>query len=335
MQADVLQEMANEENVLLLKTSDITAHLTGDLVALQSAHRTGLDKGEETILEEQVKQTRKEIDDIGGWYYGCENAPAVAWPESKVQHDWGKYGQPMCDGCKKYALDYNTISADLNYCLHEVSSEKVCFNGVRDKGRAGKTIDYFVELPEAKDTGMNKPEAVSLRFYSSHSFGAVTNPLRDPTRETEHPLAAITYYIDQAIRKQLKWGAKDKNAASQERVLCRGFSDLKISDEFKEFGGTEFAPMSTTTDVRVAVGYAIRKTTTGGALLMRIVTKNNLERDMDLKWISMFPGESERLLAPLTFMNKPKRFQEIEANGVNDQKVKLTVVEIEVTVPPM
>jgi hypothetical protein len=335
VQADVLQEMANEENVLLLKTSDITAHLTGDLVALQSAHRTGLDKGEETILEEQVKQTRKEIDDIGGWYYGCENAPAVAWPESKVQHDWGKYGQPMCDGCKKYALDYNTISADLNYCLHEVSSEKVCFNGVRDKGRAGKTIDYFVELPEAKDTGMNKPEAVSLRFYSSHSFGAVTNPLRDPTRETEHPLAAITYYIDQAIRKQLKWGAKDKNAASQERVLCRGFSDLKISDEFKEFGGTEFAPMSTTTDVRVAVGYAIRKTTTGGALLMRIVTKNNLERDMDLKWISMFPGESERLLAPLTFMNKPKRFQEIEANGVNDQKVKLTVVEIEVTVPPM
>jgi hypothetical protein len=56
---------------------------------------------------------------------------------------------------------------------------------------------------------------------------------------------------------------------------------------------------------------------------------------MDLQWISMFPGESERLLAPLTFMNKPKRFQEIEVNGVNDQKVKLTVVEIEVTAPPM
>ena len=71
------------------------------------------------------------------------------------------------------------------------------------------------------------------------------------------------------------------------------------------------------------------------ALLMRIVTKNNLERGMDLQWISMFPDESERLLAPLTFMNKPKRFQEIEVNGVNDQKVKLTVVEIEVTAPPM
>jgi ankyrin repeat protein len=219
VQADVLKETASEGNALLLKTSEITARLAGDLVALQSARRTGNDKEEETRLEEQVKQTRKEIDDIGGWYYGCKNAPAVAWPESKVKHAWGTYGQPMCDGCKKYALDHSTISADLNYCLHEVSSEKVCFNGVRDKGRAGKTIDYFVELPEAKDTGMNKPEAASLRFYSSHSFGAVTNPLRDPTRETEHPLATITYCIDQAIRKQLKWGAKDKNAASQEKVL--------------------------------------------------------------------------------------------------------------------
>ena len=330
------EEMATSEGkALLLKTSEITARLADDLVALQSARRTGKDKEEEKRLENKVQQTRKEINEIGGWYYGCENAPAVAWPESKVKHAWGTYGQPMCDGCKKYALDHSSISADLNYCLHEVSSEKECFNGVRDKGRAGKSIDYFVELPEAKDTGMNKPEAASLRFYSSHSFGAVTNPLRDPTRETEHPLAKITYCIDQAIRKQLKWGAKDKNAASQERVLWRGFSDLKISDEFKEFGGTEFAPMSTTTDVRVAVGYAIRKTTTGGALLMRIVTKNNLERGMDLQWISMFPGESERLLAPLTFMNKPKRFQEIEVNGVNDQKVKLTVVEIEVTAPPM
>jgi hypothetical protein len=64
---------------------------------------------------------------------------------------------------------------------------------------------------------------------------------------------------------------------------------------------------------------------------MRIVTKNNLQRGMDLQWISMFPGESERLLAPLTFMNKPERFQEIEIDGFNGQKVTLTVVEVEVT----
>jgi hypothetical protein len=36
--------------------------------------------------------------------------------------------------------------------------------------------------------------------------------------------------------------------------------------------------MSTSTDPSVAVGYAVRKSQTDGALLMRIVTKNNLQR---------------------------------------------------------
>jgi hypothetical protein len=50
---------------------------------------------------------------------------------------------------------------------------------------------------------------------------------------------------------------------------------------------------------------------------------------MDLSWISMFPGEAERLLPPLTFMNAPEKSQVIEVDGF-----KLTVVEIQVTPPP-
>ena len=49
---------------------------------------------------------------------------------------------------------------------------------------------------------------------------------------------------------------------------------------------------------------------------------------MDLSWISMFPGEAERLLPPLTFMNAPEKSQVIEVDGF-----KLTVVEIKVTPP--
>jgi hypothetical protein len=51
---------------------------------------------------------------------------------------------------------------------------------------------------------------------------------------------------------------------------------------------------------------------------------------MDLAWISMFPGEAERLLPPLTFMNPPEKSQVIEVDGF-----KLTVVEVQVTAPPM
>jgi hypothetical protein len=51
---------------------------------------------------------------------------------------------------------------------------------------------------------------------------------------------------------------------------------------------------------------------------------------MDLSWISMFPSEAERLLPPLTFMNPPEKSQVIEVDGF-----KLSVVEIQVTAPPM
>jgi hypothetical protein len=125
---------------------------------------------------------------------------------------------------------------------------------------------------------MKKTHVVSLRFYSSHSFGAVTNPLRDPNRKTQHPLAAIAYCIFTGIKKQLTLGAEDQDAAVQEVIFWRGFRDLKISDDFKKHGGSEYAPMSTSTDLSVAVGYAVRKSQTDEGLLMRIVTKNNLQR---------------------------------------------------------
>jgi hypothetical protein len=97
--------------------------------------------------------------------------------------------------------------------------------------------------------------------------------------------------------------------------------------------------MSTTTDVKVAVGYAIRKSRTAGALLMCIVTTNNLERGMDLSWSSMFPGEAERLLPPLTFMNPPQKIQEIEIvlegeEGQDPRSVNLTVVQIDKITAP-
>jgi hypothetical protein len=60
--------------------------------------------------------------------------------------------------------------------------------------------------------------------------------------------------------------------------------------------------MSTTTDPAVAVGYAIRKGVTNGALLMKMKTTNNLQRGAGVKWVSMFQEEEEVVFPPLTFM---------------------------------
>ena len=66
---------------------------------------------------------------------------------------------------------------------------------------------------------------------------------------------------------------------------------------------------------------------TRSLLLFRFVTRNNLERGADVQWLSMFPGESETLFPPLTFLQRTRTEpQEVVHNGV-----KVTVVELSTT----
>ena len=74
----------------------------------------------------------------------------------------------------------------------------------------------------------------------------------------------------------------------------------------------------------VATGYAVRKSKTNEALLMKIVSKNQLQRGADVSWLSMFPGEDEVLWSPLTFMQPTGREQVIEHDGF---KVNINEVE--------
>jgi len=58
----------------------------------------------------------EEIEMVDGWFYGRKNqkkgsplgavVPIVEWPEDTVKHQWGSYGQPLCNSCKKYCLDH-------------------------------------------------------------------------------------------------------------------------------------------------------------------------------------------------------------------------------------
>ena len=111
-------------------------------------------------------------------------------------------------------------------------------------------------------------------------------------------------------------------AATKELILWCGFTDMKVTETFKEHGGSEYAPMSTSKKSDIATGYAIRKGVENGALLMRLKTSHNLQR------LSVFPSEDETLHPPLTFMQWTGREQLIEYDGI-----KLTVVECTATMP--
>lgn len=90
---------------------------------------------------------------------------------------------------------------------YEASREKGCFNGVRDKGRKNMTIHDFMKCKQALEAELTLAELIALRFYTSHSYSAINNALRDPTRTFTHPLAAITYLIQEGLKKQRKLDA--------------------------------------------------------------------------------------------------------------------------------
>jgi hypothetical protein len=161
--------------------------------------------------------------------------------------------------------------------MHEAASEEKFSNQVRDKDRSGMTLTDFALAPEAKDAQLSLEEVASLRFYTSNSYDAINTALRDHKRDRAHPLPAITMNIQKGIKKLRAVGANDASAL-QELVIWRGFKDMQVTEEFDETGGTEVAPMSTTTNLGVAVEYATESGRSGSALIFRIVTDNNLQR---------------------------------------------------------
>ena len=88
---------------------------------------------------------------------------------------------------------------------------------------------------------------------------------------------------------------KAKDEATKTVRLWRGMRNLDVGDKFiaNHTGGTEVAPMSTTTDMRVAVHYGL----SAGSLLFLLKVDNFLQYGAELQWLSAFPGEAEVLPA--------------------------------------
>ena len=162
---------------------------------------------------------------------------------------------------------------------------------------------------------------MALRLYTTPAFVAINEPLRNMREGVEHPLPVLVTILAEALRKLRQIGANDM-AAVAEMVLWRGMKNLKPSDEFKTRGGTELAPMSTTTDIKTAVQYSL-SSESSESLIFMIVTKNALQRGASLSWLSAFPTEEEICFPPLTYLQPTGRKQVVEINGM-----RFTIVEV-------
>jgi hypothetical protein len=98
----------------------------------------------------------------------------------------------------------------------------------------------------------------------------------------------------------------------QRIYLYRGLKDVSPPASFMEKGGTELAPMSTTSNLAVAMQYSCSQK---HAVLMRLVTDSFFNRGPDISFLSAFPQEAEFLFPPLTYLQPTGHTQRVQVDG--------------------
>ena len=165
------------------------------------------------------------------------------------------------------------------------------------------------------------------------AYWRINNPLRDRKRYAErrpHPLPATVFYIQDGIKKlraaiveaNNSESKHDSNQSGSSTVLWRGMKNVKVGDRFKNEGGTELAPMSTTSDLDIAIKYGTCST---GSLIFKIQVPDALASGADLEWLSAFPTEAEVLYPPLTFLRPTGRMQSLTSEVSGAQ---VTIMEV-------
>ena len=164
-------------------------------------------------------------------------------------------------------------------------------------------LDDFAKHEMAKRCKLTKPEVLALRFYTTHGFRTINWGLRDRDRlqrGEKHPLPVMTFLLHSGAKKLFTVAAI--SGASMPTIhLFRGMSNVALESDFMVHGGTELAPMSTDTDLRLAIKYSCHGSQ---AVLFRIRTTAG--GAAKLTWLSAFPFEEEELFPPGTFL-KPLR----------------------------
>ena len=103
-----------------------------------------------------------------------------------------------------------------------------------------------------------------------------------------------------------------RDSAMTRIELYRGMKDVTAPASFMEHGGTELAPMSTTSDLSVAMRYSASVR----AVLLRLITDSFYERGPDISFLSAFPGEAEFLFPPLTFLQPTGDVETVTVEGL-------------------
>ena len=111
----------------------------------------------------------------------------------------------------------------------------------------------------------------------------------------------------------------------QMTILWRGIRNVRALDWWLKNGGSELAPMSTTSDLSIALRYLADART---AILLRLKVRSFMQSGAPIAFLSCFDQEQEWLYPPLTFLSPTGRRW-----SVRDGSREILVVEVEPHLP--
>ena len=167
-------------------------------------------------------------------------------------------------------------------------------------------------------------QVIALRLYTTAAFRTINNGLRDQQRYREgrsHPLPVTVACIKEALGR-LRAVAGQSPEANTPVVLFRGMKDMRVQGNFLQQGkgGTELAPMSTTSSLKIAMQYAASE----NSLLLRLKTTNFMDRGPEISFLSAFPAEREFLFPPLTYLRPTGETQTLRVDDAT-----FTVIDVQ------
>ena len=233
----------------------------------------------------------------------------------------------MADGVRAIVRELTQHGTDedrecLDYVLRQrAGSSPLTFQGGkrRDEHRKGdETLATFASLPQARVAELGVAHVLALRLYTTACYKSINEPLRE--RRARHPLPVLVNLIKDAIGR-LRAVAASQSAHDGPLDLWRGLRGLDVDASFLRDGGTELAPMSTTTELSVALEYA----RSDCSLLLKLRTESFMQRGADLDFLSCFPGEHEVLFPPLTYLKPTGKSMQI---SFAEHGVAFRVVEV-------
>ena len=288
--------------------------------------------------------------------------PTYAGGVQAIQAEFAASGTPSDNECLDYILNQRAGSSEIVFSngnrKRDCDPEGQVYSSRLDGQGRGMTFADFVAHPHSRVAHLQEAHVLALRLYTTAAFRSLNVPLRDTSLDRPpHPFPVTINYIKEGI-SQLR-AVADSGESDDSLDLWRGLRNLKAQDGFLRTGGnrkastrtqshartqtrsepdanaqepnvnpssttlgTELAPMSTTTDLSVAVAYSM----SSSSLLFKINTKSFMQRGADLSYLSAFPGEAEVCFPPLTYLRPTGRKLEL-----THKMITFTVIEVEPT----